>query len=65
LSHVKLLGPAGTNPQWDCVVGYGPFFLCVIHKEDLCPSNGGINRLMMMMNWVPNPSIINTACTVW
>jgi hypothetical protein len=31
------------------VVGYGPFFLCAIHKEGLCPSSGGINRLMMMI----------------
>jgi hypothetical protein len=31
----------------DC--GYGPFFLCVIHKEGLCPISGDINRLMMMM----------------
>jgi hypothetical protein len=31
------------------VVGYGPFSLYVIHKEGLCPSSGGINRLMMMM----------------
>jgi hypothetical protein len=30
------------------VVVYGPFSLCVIHKEGLCPSSGGINRLMMM-----------------
>jgi hypothetical protein len=29
------------------VVGYGPFSLWVIHKEGLCPSSGGINRLMM------------------
>jgi hypothetical protein len=29
------------------VVGYGPFSLCVIHKEGLCPSSGDINRLMM------------------
>jgi hypothetical protein len=28
---------------------YSPFSLCVIHKEGLCPSSGGINRLMMMM----------------
>jgi hypothetical protein len=28
--------------------GYGPF-LCVIHKEGLCPSSGNINKLMMMM----------------
>jgi hypothetical protein len=30
-------------------VGYGPFFLCVIHKEELCPSSGDMNRLMMIM----------------
>jgi hypothetical protein len=30
------------------VVGYGQFSLCVIHKEGLCPSSGGINGLMMM-----------------
>jgi hypothetical protein len=28
-------------------VGYGPFSLCVIHEECLCPSSGDINRLMM------------------
>jgi hypothetical protein len=28
-------------------VGYGPFFLCVIHKEGLCSSSGDINGLMM------------------
>jgi hypothetical protein len=38
-----------TNPHWAHVVGYGPFSLCVIHKEGLCPSSGDINRLMMMM----------------
>jgi hypothetical protein len=38
-----------TNPHWVRVVGYGPFSLCVIHKEGLCFSSGGINRLMMMM----------------
>jgi hypothetical protein len=31
------------------VVGYGPFSLCVIHKEGLCSCSGGINRLVMMM----------------
>jgi hypothetical protein len=31
------------------VVGYGPFSLCVIHKEGLRSSSGDINRLMMMM----------------
>jgi hypothetical protein len=25
-----------------------PFSLCVIHEEDLCPSSGDINRLMVM-----------------
>jgi hypothetical protein len=29
-------------------MGYSPFFLCVIHKEGLCPSRGDINRLMMI-----------------
>jgi hypothetical protein len=29
------------------VVDYGPFSLCVIHKEGLCPSSGDIDRLMM------------------
>jgi hypothetical protein len=29
-------------------VDYGPF-LYVIHREGLCPSNGNINRLLMMM----------------
>jgi hypothetical protein len=38
-----------TNPHWACVVCYGPFSLCVIHKKSLCPSSGHINRLMMMM----------------
>jgi glutaminase len=36
-----------TNPHWARVV-YGPFSLCVIHKEGLCLSSGDINRLMMM-----------------
>jgi hypothetical protein len=31
------------------VLGYGPFSLCVLHKEDLCPSSRIINTLMMMM----------------
>jgi hypothetical protein len=29
------------------VVVYGPFSLCVIHKEGLCPSSEDINMLMM------------------
>jgi hypothetical protein len=46
--HWQSLAP--TNPHWVCVVGYGPFFLFVIHKEGLCSSSGDINRLIMMMN---------------
>jgi hypothetical protein len=43
-----------THSQWVRVVGYGPFSLCVIHKEGLCPSSWDINRLMMMMMiWGP------------
>jgi hypothetical protein len=45
--HLQSLTP--TNPQWARVEGYGPFSLCVIHKEDLCPSSGEFNRLMMLM----------------
>jgi hypothetical protein len=30
--------------------GYGPFSLCVIHKEGLCPCSGDINKLMMIIN---------------
>jgi hypothetical protein len=37
-----------THQHWARAVSYGPFFLCVIHKEGLCPSRGDINRLMMM-----------------
>jgi hypothetical protein len=44
--HLQSLAP--TNPHWARVVGYGPFSICVIHKEGLCPSNGDNNRLMMM-----------------
>jgi hypothetical protein len=36
-THQSALGPRG----------YGPFFLCVIHKEGLCLCSGDINRLMM------------------
>jgi hypothetical protein len=46
--HLQSLAP--TSPHWALVVDYGPFSLCVIHKEGLCPSSGDINRLMMMMN---------------
>jgi hypothetical protein len=45
--HLQSLAP--TNPHWARMVDYGPFSLCVIHKEGLCPSRGDINKLMMMM----------------
>jgi hypothetical protein len=48
-SRLHLLSLAPTNPHWARVVGYGPFSLCVIHKERLYPSSEDINRLMMMM----------------
>jgi hypothetical protein len=48
-SQLYLQSLAPTNPHWARVVGYGPFSLCVIHKEGLCPSRGDTNRLMMMM----------------
>jgi hypothetical protein len=28
----------GSNPHWARVVVYGPFSLCVIYKEGLCPA---------------------------
>jgi hypothetical protein len=52
--HVKPIVSAAysavvtTKPHWARMEGYGPFSLCVIHKEGLCPSSGGINSLMMM-----------------
>jgi hypothetical protein len=45
--HLQSLAP--TNPHKARVVGCGPFCLCVIHKEGLCPSSGDINELMMIM----------------
>jgi hypothetical protein len=49
--HLQSLAP--TNPHW-AVVGFGPFSLCVIHKEGQSPSCGYINRLMMMMMMLIN-----------
>jgi hypothetical protein len=46
--HLQSLAP--TNPHWARVVGYGPFSLCVIHKEGLCSSSAGINMLLMTKN---------------
>jgi hypothetical protein len=45
--HLHSLAP--TNLNWARVVGYGPFSLCLTHKEGLCPSSGDIIRLMMML----------------
>jgi hypothetical protein len=52
--HTKPLVPVAfavvsTHQPALAPVGYGPFSLCVIHKEGLCPSSGNINRLMMMI----------------
>jgi hypothetical protein len=49
LSGLHLQSLAPTNPHWARVVGYGPFSLCVIHKEGLCPNSGDIKGLMVMM----------------
>jgi hypothetical protein len=49
----SLMAPWPTNPHWARVVGYGPYSLCVIHKEGLCPSSRDINRLMMMFIDIP------------
>jgi hypothetical protein len=47
-SRLHLQSLALTNPHWARVV-YGPFSLCVIHKEGLCPSSEDINRLITMI----------------
>jgi hypothetical protein len=44
--HLQWLAPTG--PHWARLVGYGPFSLCVIHKEGLYLRIGDINRMMMM-----------------
>jgi hypothetical protein len=49
-SRLHLQSLVSTNPHWTRVVGYGPFSLCVIHKEGLCLSSGGIKRLMMKLS---------------
>jgi hypothetical protein len=38
--HLQSLAP--TKPHWDRFVSCGPFSLCVIHKEGLCPISGGV-----------------------
>jgi hypothetical protein len=52
-SRLHLQSLALANPHWARVVGYGPFSLCVIHKEGLCPWSGDINGLMMMKSAIP------------
>jgi hypothetical protein len=44
LSHWSLI-----NRHWARVVVYGPFSLCVLHKEGLCPSSGDINRVIIII----------------
>jgi hypothetical protein len=41
--HFSKMQVSSTNPHWARVVGYGPFSLCVIHKEGLCLSSGDID----------------------
>jgi hypothetical protein len=48
-SRLYLQSFVSTNPDLARVVDYGQFSLWVIHKEDLCPTSGDINRLMMMV----------------
>jgi hypothetical protein len=43
--HLQLLAPI--NLHWASMVGYGPFSLCVIHKDGLCLSSGDIDWLMI------------------
>jgi hypothetical protein len=50
-SRLHLQSLVLTNPHWARVVGYGPFSLCVIHKEGLCPSSGDILGIMMMVEF--------------
>jgi hypothetical protein len=49
LRKARLSNCSRLHLQLLVLVGYGPLFLCVIHKERLCPSSGDINGLMMMM----------------
>jgi hypothetical protein len=52
LCRLHLQPLAATNLHWARVLGCGPFSLCVIYKEGLCPSSGDINRLMRMMMYL-------------
>jgi hypothetical protein len=40
--------------HWARVVGYGPFSLCVIHEEGLCPCSGDINTWLWSMHSIRN-----------
>jgi hypothetical protein len=67
--HVKPLIPTAfavdsTNPHWARVMGYGPFSLCVIPKEGLCPSSGDINRLMMKDTFL-SPAYLTSCLASW
>jgi hypothetical protein len=46
--HVKPLVQSAFAVVSTHQLALGPFSLCVILKEGLCPSSGDINRLMMM-----------------
>jgi hypothetical protein len=49
--HVEPLVPAlfvVVSTHWALVVGYGPFSLCIIHKESMYSSSGDIDRLMII-----------------
>jgi hypothetical protein len=47
--HSQSLAPTNPHPHLAHVVGYDPFSLCLIDNKGMCPSSGGITRLMMMM----------------
>jgi hypothetical protein len=51
-THQPALGPRG----------YGPFSLCVMHKEGLCPSSKDINRLMMI--WRTADAVLGCGSTI-
>jgi hypothetical protein len=60
-SEGTLSSKAPTNTKWARVAGYGPFCLCVVHKEGLSPCSGDINRLMMLMMMMTGDQSISGA----
>jgi hypothetical protein len=56
--------------NWARVVNNGPFSLCVIHKEGLCPSNEVINRPMTaykiynVFGTYPTKHVVKTFCSI-